>query len=961
MSLPQASDLRALGFGDDGAPFDLQAPASGVTTVDLGWGSDGEPIGYAPASATPGVIALSGNKATGRVGTATVASGSVTRALTGNKATGSVGTATATGSGSTTVALSGNKATGRVGTAGVTNSSVTRALTGNKATGVRGSVGVSKSATLALSGNKATGKVGTAAALSGVIYRASTWSRNNGTSVSLPLPAGVAPGDVVLVLATTNSASGTVTPPSGWTTLSARIGYALFYRTFQSGDPTTIAIASSDSARIDAASAAYYNVDQLTPIDGWSEGHIYSDGVSAYDISNVKWPLRAPAVMPYYGSGRCVAMFSTTAYPAGQNAGAWTVPSGFTQRVYDAGVGPSTWIGDKTLTGNANTGNAELITAAGEDNTTPNWHHGFQVVLKVAGGVALTQGTPAVAQAGNASAVVNEGDINAPTQGVLSITGALSKIYPYPGDMVLVSLLGGTPSGLPSGYSLVQSGTLGNIYAKIYANGDPDPTFTFASLTVTAAHVALYRAVGSINLQIDNAAGHETLTYPQTTNHPLPAMTPTMTGSSIEALHAAWFTNNPNTFSLGAFNDAGADFTQSNGSYQVGFQTNITSAVASYTSLSTANCPSTEIAVLIGGVPSGSATVRVGGAKGVGRVGTPAAVVTKALTGVKGTARVGSVGVTQVSKNVALTGTVATGRVGSPAYQSTTALSAAAATGRVGAAISTRNTQLAGVGGTARVGNTLSQLTVSPTGNQAGTQAGGIDSTGRTVAAPGVQAAGRVAPVSVNRSVDTARVHASGRAGSVILTHNKVIQLDGNAATAAAGSVGAKRSLAVHGKTISCVPGTLVTGSVYRQDITGVDASGAAPGVVGTETTTSLTGVNAQAVAGVVQPTVARGITRVAATGKVHSISGFGLLGLVAGVRAGQLQASLALPLSGVGARARAGLLRSHAALHGGPSAFASTSVSEALAVSGLQQVVVLSRDDSAFAVVSEETTLVVP
>lgn len=116
-----------------------------------------------------------------------------------------------------------------------------------------------------------------------IAFRAANFASADGTAISVPLPAGTADGDALVLVITVYSTSATWTDPAGWTNLAgsdvyithASLGRSKFYVKIASSE-TDPATTLSGTRRWAASIAGYTGVDQTTPADttegtGWSQ------------------------------------------------------------------------------------------------------------------------------------------------------------------------------------------------------------------------------------------------------------------------------------------------------------------------------------------------------------------------------------------------------------------------------------------------------------------------------------------------------------------------------------------------------------------------------------------------------------------------------------------------------------------------------------------------------------------
>ena len=153
-------------------------------------------------------------------------------------------------------------------------------------------------------------------------------SVQSGVGVTVTTPAAVAPGDSELLYVTTsNTSSGVISAPPGWTQVAAQTNLplqaAVFEKTATGSDPgATVTAAVSSAGPITAQLLDYSNVGSAAPVSaGASDVNVTSHSTSPVAVA---------------GAGSWVVSFwsdkSTTTT-------AWTLPAGVTQRDQTIGTG----------------------------------------------------------------------------------------------------------------------------------------------------------------------------------------------------------------------------------------------------------------------------------------------------------------------------------------------------------------------------------------------------------------------------------------------------------------------------------------------------------------------------------------------------------------------------------------------------------------------------------------------
>lgn len=101
-----------------------------------------------------------------------------------------------------------------------------------------------------------------------VTHRANSCNLSNSGSVSVSAPAGLVAGDVLVASAVSND-GGTISPPSGWTSLqSDQPDAASWYKVAGGGEPGSYGFTSSASDTLGVSISAFAGADTSAPIAG---------------------------------------------------------------------------------------------------------------------------------------------------------------------------------------------------------------------------------------------------------------------------------------------------------------------------------------------------------------------------------------------------------------------------------------------------------------------------------------------------------------------------------------------------------------------------------------------------------------------------------------------------------------------------------------------------------------------
>ncbi len=355
-----------------------------------------------------------------------------------------------------------------------------------------------------------------------IAYVAGTTGPNsNTTSETLTMPTGYNTAGNMTIAAFCNEGSLAITPPTGWTTIAAGLGWWIGYRVYVSGDASSITASVASSGNFWMSSAVCYSgVDNSNPIDAanWFVQLSVATGVSPTSL------VRAPSLNPSYTNDMLVVCLMG----CNDTTGTFTMPGGLTSRQTN-GAGPAVAMLDVTLTSTVATGNyngAISNFAANEPQI------GVQIALKAA---ASTSGTPAVANVTQGGLIFGANNNYAPSTSMPVALGALGL---KTGDLVVIAVTTGQASvaagatiSPPSGYTGIQTTSYSGIYTHTWTgSGDnATPTFTLSPTAYAIYSVHILRAGGTGTISVDTSF-FGTL---GTNTAPSPSLTPASTNEML--------------------------------------------------------------------------------------------------------------------------------------------------------------------------------------------------------------------------------------------------------------------------------------------------------------------------------------------------------------------------------------------------------------------------------------------
>jgi PKD repeat protein len=208
-----------------------------------------------------------------------------------------------------------------------------------------------------------------------IAFRASAAAQANAAVQKVTVPAAVHSGDVMLLLASSNSVSAVTTDPAGWTFISQRTSGApdlstrLYEKVATGSDPgSQVSLTYAAAGKVDLTIAAYSGVDPTTPIASFaSAGETVSRAAHATPGGTVastnSW------VVSYWADKSS----ATTG---------WTAPAGQTQRSLSVGSGSglvTSLLADSGAAVSTGPSNALTATASAASAKATMW----TIILKV--------------------------------------------------------------------------------------------------------------------------------------------------------------------------------------------------------------------------------------------------------------------------------------------------------------------------------------------------------------------------------------------------------------------------------------------------------------------------------------------------------------------------------------------------------------------------------------------------
>jgi hypothetical protein len=740
-----------------------------------------------------------------------------------------------------------------------------------------------------------------------------TYSSASSWTIALPTGANVV-GAITVVNAAQRGA-GTISLPSGWTTLFTAPGFVVGYRVYQSGDPTSITLSSTVTGYQLCASIAYSGVDATNPIDAFNSATLGPFGVAASIM-------RTPSVRPNYTNSQLVVMGADN---GSTSMGTYTSPSGITRQT-SSNAAPNLYMGDALLSSDAITGTKDISwsTSTGGSNVTTATIMGYQLALKDASATTGTLATPTVEYAGSTFPIYYQ---------ATSVTATCTQLNPQVGDYVLIGLCGTAfPSSVPAGWTTVVSTSYGAVYGKQWASGDVNPTFTWASSSFFQLYVGVFRALGATAVQVD-ASGANTASSPSSIA--CPSLTPT---SAYNELYHAYLAT-PGTISVSTY-PSGAVYNGSrstaNGAWAAAYLQPASNPSGTQTFTGTMSGGIMAAGVLLKPVTSGNVTAALTGNHATAKFGAVVATTPWALAGNHATAKFGALTASQALSRTltgyhaaAKAGLVTSGQALTRALTGNHASAAAGvvtssqplllnltgnhASAKAGVITSSQNVEIAltGYHAAARQHAPTPVFPKPLVRNLANAKLGVIVETGnKQIALTGNRATAKHGAVSaggmIERMLTGALANAAARAPSATLT----VALLGNQAIASARNMAHTLSRALGGQHAAGKAGNPRSSTALTRTLTGAQATGhAGAPSAGSIITRRITGAHATAHGGHLAAARALGLPGAHATGKAGDIlTSSPLTGVRATGHAGTVEPVLTLMLTGYRAVARAGI-----------------------------------------------------
>jgi PKD repeat protein len=207
--------------------------------------------------------------------------------------------------------------------------------------------------------NSTTRQVTAAPAATGnATFRAAASANGNWTSSTVSVPASVEPGDVMVLITTTNNTSGTVTGPAGWTLLDGVTDGGtdtqshLWTRIADAGDAgSTATVTSSNIAKMSTQLAAYDN----------------ASGITSYALAfdTVVRAERTTPVVPVAQSGSALVSYWAD---KSSSTTTWAMPAGVELRELSVGGGGGRITSALGDTGSVLAGDAGGLTAVADSS-----------------------------------------------------------------------------------------------------------------------------------------------------------------------------------------------------------------------------------------------------------------------------------------------------------------------------------------------------------------------------------------------------------------------------------------------------------------------------------------------------------------------------------------------------------------------------------------------------------------
>ena len=364
------------------------------------------------------------------------------------------------------------------------------------------------------------------AAHPGTLSVRGTFSDGNplGTNISLNLPGNIQPGDFTVISIDSNSSTATFTSPSGWTALLNLAGVGVFYRIYQSGDPSSATFTASQSSWLAAAGITYVGADQTNPVNAFNSW-VFTTLNGGPPVPGYS---RAPTLNPNYNGSQLLCGFF-----GNSNTGwSFNIPPGLYPEVA-SNPGPNAVLADAGLVDGTPTGNFDSTGGPAGAIAT---RVGFQLAIKVAGASAATPQavTPSV------GGEIANGPIYYGNSGTFTLN--FGAIGVQNNDLLIVSVIPSDPAGTigaPSGFTTIDSSTDGaSTFQHLWQAGDPTTyTFNMAS-TYDTPHAWIIRGAGTGNApQVDQ---HGVSYAASAASVSAPSLTPTTNSDLLLLMYGSY-------------------------------------------------------------------------------------------------------------------------------------------------------------------------------------------------------------------------------------------------------------------------------------------------------------------------------------------------------------------------------------------------------------------------------------
>jgi hypothetical protein len=137
---------------------------------------------------------------------------------------------------------------------------------------------------------------------------AAATSTGRSETLTIARPAKLVPGDVMVAALAVRTATGTISPPAGWTLIrrdmsgnvGAELSQALYYRISSSREPSSYAWAFASPVSANGAILAYGGVSRRHPID--SQAGRYTPDAVRFAAPSVRTTIRGDRLLAFFAS-----------------------------------------------------------------------------------------------------------------------------------------------------------------------------------------------------------------------------------------------------------------------------------------------------------------------------------------------------------------------------------------------------------------------------------------------------------------------------------------------------------------------------------------------------------------------------------------------------------------------------------------------------------------------------------